>query len=157
MRTRIITSVVALAIFIPFLVFSGDPSFVFVTATSILSLVAVYEVTKCTGLFKRPFLCILPYTAAVCINIMARYIRDTGRFFTLFFFYFFFLGFFLFLFLFIRFFGCIFCHWCCFSCRCCLCYRCCFCYRCRLCHMYYFCFRCFLHFSAAPGTKLCCF
>ena len=42
MRTRIITSVVALAIFIPFLVFSGDPSFVFVTATSILSLVAVY-------------------------------------------------------------------------------------------------------------------
>ena len=81
MRTRIITSIVALAIFIPFLVFSGEPSFVFVTATSILSLVAVYEVTKCTGFFKKPVLCIIPYAASVGINVMARYMEEKESFF----------------------------------------------------------------------------
>lgn len=51
MKTRIITAVVAILIFIPVLIFSG--TWIFPAAVGLLSLLAVYEMLSCIGLQKR--------------------------------------------------------------------------------------------------------
>lgn len=51
MKTRIITGIVALAVFLPFLIFSD--TWVFGLAIALCSFIAVFEVLKCVGLHKR--------------------------------------------------------------------------------------------------------
>lgn len=51
MKTRIITAIVALLIFIPVLVFSG--TFLLPAACGVLAIVAVYEMLSCTGVLKH--------------------------------------------------------------------------------------------------------
>ena len=82
MLKRIITSVVALLIFLPFLIFSAEPAFVFVIPMALLALAAVYEIAKCTGVKNRPLFVVPFYVFAIAESVMARYITDNGKFFT---------------------------------------------------------------------------
>lgn len=52
MKTRILTGMVALAIFLPFLIFSG--TFAFGFAMAVCCLVSVFEMLRCVGVHKNP-------------------------------------------------------------------------------------------------------
>ena len=66
MKQRIVTAIVLLAIFIPIIILSYPYPLVFVVAASIMSTIAVYEVTACTGQKKNLVLTIpaMLYAAA---------------------------------------------------------------------------------------------
>ena len=80
MKTRIITAIVALLVFIPILIF-GDFELVFgITlfnlATAVLSLVGVYEAVKCVGEHKKAY--ILPiYICAFLLPLLTKNHLDT--------------------------------------------------------------------------------
>lgn len=81
MKTRIITSVVAVALFVPFCIFSAAPLFVFLIFAGVISLVAVYEILKCTGLHKNIPLSVLSYGAALAATLLTRFVEETERYF----------------------------------------------------------------------------
>ena len=72
MKTRIITSVVAVGLFIPFCVFSSSPFWVFLIFAGLVSLFAVYEILKCTSLHKNLVASLLSYTAALAAPLLTR-------------------------------------------------------------------------------------
>ena len=76
MKTRIITAVVALAIFAPILYFSD--TWPFVAFACIVSLFASYEVLKCAGLDKEWFLSIPTMLVFTFIPFCTRYVFDTN-------------------------------------------------------------------------------
>ncbi len=71
MLKRVITAAVALALFVPVLIFSDTP--VFPAVLSILSAVAVYEIFDCFGLGRRIALCIPLYLLAGVAPFAIRY------------------------------------------------------------------------------------
>ncbi|MEG2118191.1 MAG: phosphatidate cytidylyltransferase, partial [Clostridia bacterium] len=76
MLKRIITAVVALAVFVPVLYFSQ--TFIFPIVISLLSTVACYEMLKCIKLDKSYLLAIPCLIAAAAIPILARYLPAAG-------------------------------------------------------------------------------
>lgn len=71
MKKRIITSIVSLAIFVPFLVFSL--TFLFPCAIALLSAVSIYELSACTGMKKNYPLTVPFYLIAVVLPFVFRY------------------------------------------------------------------------------------
>ena len=71
MKTRIITAVVSLCLFVPVLIFSDTVAFPLVLA--LCSLLAVYEMTSCLGL-KNRWAVVLPlYLLAAGFPFLIRY------------------------------------------------------------------------------------
>ncbi len=81
MKTRILTSIVAVIIFIPFCVFSHDPAFVFLIFASVVATVGAYEVLKCTGLDKNLMASLMSYAATFSTTILTRLVAPTERYF----------------------------------------------------------------------------
>ncbi len=72
MKTRIITSIVAILLFIPFCIFSGSPIFMFLIFSGVISLVGVYEILKCTSLHKNIVASLLSYGTALAATLLTR-------------------------------------------------------------------------------------
>lgn len=82
MLVRIITAVVALALFVPVLIFSN--TVVFPAAMALLALVAAVEMTKCVG-NKKTSVFVLSALFAAAAPLFARYIGNMNLFVTAFF------------------------------------------------------------------------
>ena len=76
MLTRILTSLVAVCVLVPALIFSG--TVVFPTAIGIVSLIYLYEIFHCMGLHKRFALVIPPYLFSLVAPFLLRYIENTA-------------------------------------------------------------------------------
>ena len=76
MKTRIITALVLLCVFIPVLVFSDTA--VFPAVISIISLVAVFEYLKCLGFDKKYALSIPAFLLSIALPLAAEFKSDTG-------------------------------------------------------------------------------
>ncbi len=74
MLKRIITSIVAVCVLLPILIFSG--SFVFPLAIAIVSCISLYEMYKCIGKSKKLSLCIPSYIFAAISPFALRYVGD---------------------------------------------------------------------------------
>lgn len=81
MKTRIITALVAVAIFVPFCIFSYEPAFVFLVFAGAISLVAVYEILKCVSLHKNLVASLLSYPVALAATVLTRVVADAERYF----------------------------------------------------------------------------
>lgn len=78
MLTRIITAVVGIGIFVPFCIFSASPAFLFPAFFSLLTLLAAFEILKCTGLHKKVLPSLLCYLTALAAPNLTRILsRDT--------------------------------------------------------------------------------
>ncbi len=71
MKTRIITAVVAIAILLPVLIFSG--SFLLPLALALCSVIAVFEMSSCIGIKKDLLLTLPTYLAAAVLPFCIRY------------------------------------------------------------------------------------
>ena len=76
MKTRIITAIVLLSVFIPVLVFSDTA--VFPAVISIISLVAVFEYLKCLGFDKKYAVSVPAYLLSLALPLAAEFKSDTG-------------------------------------------------------------------------------
>lgn len=81
MKTRIITSVVAVGLFIPFCIFSHDPAFVFLIFAAAIATVGAFEILKCTGLHKNPIASVTTYAVTLSTTVLTRLIDSTERYF----------------------------------------------------------------------------
>ena len=81
MKTRIITSVVAIAVFVPFCIFSKEPWFLFVIFCEIVALLGTYEMLKCIGLHKSVFISVISYPAVFACVLMTRLVATCGEYF----------------------------------------------------------------------------
>ena len=79
MKTRILTSVVAVGLFIPFCVFSSSPSFVFLIFAGLISLFAVYEILKCVGMHKNAVASGLSYGVTLSAILLTRYATNSTQ------------------------------------------------------------------------------
>ena len=75
MLTRILTSLVAVCVLVPALIFSGTVAFPI--AIAIVTLICLYEIFHCMGLHKRFALVIPPYLFCLAAPFVLRYIEDT--------------------------------------------------------------------------------
>ena len=71
MKTRIITALVALCLFLPFLYFSHTMAFL--VLIQILAFVSTYEILRCVGLDKKAPLAIPCYLVSLVIPFLCRY------------------------------------------------------------------------------------
>ena len=71
MKTRIITALVALCLFLPFLYFSDTMAFL--VLIQMLSFVSTYEILRCVGLDKKAGLSIPCYLASILVPYLCRY------------------------------------------------------------------------------------
>lgn len=76
MVKRLITSLIAICVLIPVLIFSG--TWVFPIALSAVSVIALYELFKCMGVHKRILVTAPLYIAAAATPIMIRGMGDRG-------------------------------------------------------------------------------
>ena len=74
MLVRIITSLVAVCVLVPVLIFSGTP--VLPIAIGIATLIGVFEMLKCLGLYKKYYLSIPLYVVSLVLPSMFRYLGD---------------------------------------------------------------------------------
>lgn len=81
MKTRILTAIVAIALFVPVCVFSH--TIVFAAVMSILSVVGVYEISKCVGQHKNLTLTIPMYIIAALLPVMRKLLIKQSHFFSL--------------------------------------------------------------------------
>lgn len=81
MKTRIITGIVAIALFVPVCIFSH--TIIFPIVMAILSSVGVYEASKCLGQHKNFVLTIPMYLISLALPIMARLLIKQSHFFSL--------------------------------------------------------------------------
>ncbi|MBO5375072.1 MAG: phosphatidate cytidylyltransferase [Clostridia bacterium] len=81
MKTRIITGIVAIALFVPVCIFSDYV--VFPIVMSILSAVGVYEMAKCLGMDKKWALTVPMYIVALALPIVRFYINKQSHFFAI--------------------------------------------------------------------------
>lgn len=81
MKTRIITGIVAIALFVPICIFSDYV--VFPIAISILSAVGVYEMAKCLGMEKRWALTIPMYLVALALPQVRFFFIKQSHFFSI--------------------------------------------------------------------------
>ncbi len=75
MKQRIITAVVAIALFIPALIFSNYLA-VWLPLSALLSLIGVYEMQKCIGTLKKYPLSIASFAVAVGMPLLAAFAAD---------------------------------------------------------------------------------
>lgn len=78
MKTRIITAIVCLALFIPTLIFSY--TWVFTAVMTLLALIAVYELCGCIGVRKAIFISIPAYAVTAASMLLILYCRDKKLF-----------------------------------------------------------------------------
>lgn len=78
MKTRIITAIVCLALFIPTLIFSY--TWVFTAVMTLLALVAVYEICGCIGVRKAIFISVPAYAVTAVVMLLILYCRDKKLF-----------------------------------------------------------------------------
>ncbi len=78
MKTRIITAIVAVAVFIPFLIFSDTHAFT--ACILILSIIAAFEMLGCIGLRDNVLLSLASYAYTGAAVILSRLIKDTEIF-----------------------------------------------------------------------------
>ncbi len=71
MKTRIITALVALCLFLPFLYFSDTMAFL--VLIQLLAFVSTYEILRCVGLDKRAGLSIPCYLVSLFVPYLCRY------------------------------------------------------------------------------------
>lgn len=81
MKTRIITALVAVLLFIPFCIFSSSPVFVFPVFAGMIAIVGIYETLKCTGLHKNLVASLLSYLTGLAAVVLPRLVASTERFF----------------------------------------------------------------------------
>ncbi len=74
MLKRIITSVVAVCVLVPVLIFSGTP--VLPAGLAIVTAIAVYEMLKCMGVHKKYLLSAPLYLASAAVPFMLRYFES---------------------------------------------------------------------------------
>ncbi len=74
MLKRIITSLVAVCVLVPVLIFSGTPALPI--GIAVVSVIAIYEMLKCMGLYKKYQLSIPLYIAAMALPFMLRYFES---------------------------------------------------------------------------------
>ena len=77
MKTRIITSIVAVCVLLPALYFSN--TVVFCVALAAVSVIALFEMLRCIG-FKSLYISLPLYLMAVAAPFGIRYMSDLGRF-----------------------------------------------------------------------------
>lgn len=75
MLKRILTSLVAICVLIPALIFSG--TVVFPIAIALVTVICLYEMFKCMGLERRWALIVPPYLFALVVPFLFRYIENT--------------------------------------------------------------------------------
>lgn len=81
MKTRIITAIIAVAIFVPFCIFSHEPAFLFVAFAAVIATVGAYEILKCVSLHKNIPVSILTYALTLATTSLTRVIASTERYF----------------------------------------------------------------------------
>ena len=82
MKTRIITSVVAVGLFVPFCIFSASPLWVFLIFAGLVSLFAVYEILKCVGMHKNVIASGLSYGVSISATLLTRlWVSGTEKYF----------------------------------------------------------------------------
>ncbi len=74
MLKRIITSIVAVCVLVPVLIFSG--TWVLPVAIAIVSIIAIYEMLKCMGVHKKAVVTAPIYVAAAAVPLMLRGFED---------------------------------------------------------------------------------
>lgn len=75
MLKRILTSLVAICVLVPALIFSG--TIVFPIAIGVVALICLYEIFKCVGVHKRWAMALPAYAFGACAPFLLRYIEDT--------------------------------------------------------------------------------
>ena len=75
MLKRIITGLVAMAVLIPALVFSG--TIVFPIAIAVVGVISLYEIFKCIGIIKKTLFIIPAYIAALIFPFLLRYMNSS--------------------------------------------------------------------------------
>lgn len=78
MKTRIITAVVMIAVFLPFLCYSHTHAFT--VCFTLLAIIATYEMLGCIGLRKQPAIAIFSYLYSGSSVVLSRVIEDTEKF-----------------------------------------------------------------------------
>ena len=81
MKTRIITSIVAVAIFVPFCIFSASPLPIFLIFAAAVATVGAYEILKCVSLHKDAVASILTYAVTLSTTVLTRLVASTERYF----------------------------------------------------------------------------
>lgn len=81
MKTRILTAVVAVLLFVPFCIFSASPVFVFLLFAGIIVTVAIFELLKCTGLHRNVFESLLAYPTGLAAVILTRIVETPEEYF----------------------------------------------------------------------------
>lgn len=71
----------AVSVFIPFCIFSGEPWFVFVIFCEIVALLGTYEMLKCVSLHRSPFISAVSYAAVFFAVGLTRIIESVERYF----------------------------------------------------------------------------
>ncbi len=74
MKTRVITGICALAILIPFLIFSG--TWLFPVGIALVSLICAFEIFQCTGFHKKLEITIPVYLAVLILPFLLRYFPE---------------------------------------------------------------------------------
>jgi phosphatidate cytidylyltransferase len=80
MLKRILTAVVALAVLLPFLIFSGKVPFLMPILTTVLSLVALWEIFACLGLSRDLWVTIPAYLIPLALGAGSLLIRGAEKF-----------------------------------------------------------------------------
>jgi len=78
MKQRIITAIVAIAVFVPFLIFSHTHAFTF--CFFMLTLIGTYEMLGCIGLRKKFILSLLSYAYSGSAVLLARLLSSIESF-----------------------------------------------------------------------------
>ncbi len=81
MLKRIITSLVAVCVLVPVLIFSG--TVVLPIAVALVTIIGVYEMLKCLGVEKKYYLSVPAYAIAAAMPFLMRYINDNSTTFTI--------------------------------------------------------------------------
>ncbi len=76
MKKRIITAVTAIALFVPVLIFSDRPAFLFPTVLALLSGIAAYEILNCVGLSRFLLPSLVSYATALAMPVLARFVSE---------------------------------------------------------------------------------
>ncbi len=78
MKTRLITSAVMIAVFLPFLYYSHTHAFT--ACFTLLAIIATYEMLCCIGLQKHPIIAIFSYLYCGSSVVLSRVIENTEKF-----------------------------------------------------------------------------
>lgn len=82
MRTRIITGVIAFALFLPILVFAGHPigKYAFILVMGLLALIATDELCGCFGVRKNWFVSIPSYLFTIAVTAITVFLSDSEKY-----------------------------------------------------------------------------